>query len=79
MKTTVDLPADLLRRLKAIASTQGRTLNDLVMVGLREKLQRPRDQPIGWRSVFGKAPKGAPRDVDERIGVLEKVAPDDWR
>ena len=79
MKTTVELPADLLRRLKAAAALQGRTLKDLMIEALREKLQQRRDQPTGWRAVLGKAPKGAVRDVDARVRDLEMVNPDDWR
>jgi hypothetical protein len=38
MRTTVDLPDDLLRRAKSEAALQGRTLKDLVEEGLRHVL-----------------------------------------
>jgi hypothetical protein len=40
MKTTVELPADLLRRAKAEAALQGRSFKDLLIDAIREKLDR---------------------------------------
>jgi hypothetical protein len=42
MKTTVDLPDDLARRVKAEAALRGRKLKDLVEEGLRLVLESPR-------------------------------------
>ena len=41
MKTTVDLPDDLARRIKAEAALRGRKLKDLVADGLRLVLEAP--------------------------------------
>ncbi len=41
MKTTVDLPDDLARRVKAEAALRGRKLKDLVADGLRLLLEAP--------------------------------------
>ncbi len=41
MKTTVDLPDDLARRIKAEAALRGRKLKDLVAEGLRLVLEAP--------------------------------------
>ncbi len=41
MKTTVELPDDLARRVKAAAALRGRKLKDLVAEGLRLVLEAP--------------------------------------
>ena len=41
MKTTVELPDDLARRIKAEAALRGRKLKDLVAEGLRLVLEAP--------------------------------------
>ena len=41
MKTTVELPDDLARRVKAAAALRGRKLKDLVADGLRLVLEAP--------------------------------------
>ncbi len=38
MKTTIDIPEPLLRRAKALAQRQNRTLRDMVEAGLRREL-----------------------------------------
>lgn len=42
MKTTVDLPDDLLERAKAMAASQGTTLKSLIEEGLRWVISRRR-------------------------------------
>ena len=32
----------------------------------------------GWRAVFGRAKRGATREVDRRIAELRRVDPKDW-
>jgi hypothetical protein len=49
MKTTVELPDELARRVKAEAALRGRKLKDLVEEGLRLVLESPRTQ-AGKRS-----------------------------
>jgi hypothetical protein len=41
MRTTVDIPDELLRKAKSEAALQGRTLKDLVEEGLRHVLASP--------------------------------------
>jgi hypothetical protein len=41
VKTTIDLPDDLARRIKAAAALRGRKLKDLVAEGLRLVLEAP--------------------------------------
>ncbi len=43
MKTTVQLPDDLARQIKAEAALRGRKLKDLVEEGLRLVLESPRE------------------------------------
>jgi hypothetical protein len=47
VKTTVDLPDDLARRIKAEAALRGRKLKDLVEEGLRLVLESPRTARTG--------------------------------
>ncbi len=53
MKTTFDLPDQLIRQAKARAAEEGRPLRELVAEALAEKLQEPRGgagkRPIGYR------------------------------
>jgi hypothetical protein len=79
MKTTVDLPAALLRQVKAAAALGGRTMKELVIEALRAKLKDSRRTAGGWRAVFGRATSAAVRDVDQRIKATERVDVEDWQ
>lgn len=55
MKTTVELPDQLYRRLKAQAALAGKSLAAFVVDAVREKLASEIEPPIehiGWKSVF---------------------------
>jgi hypothetical protein len=78
MKTTLDLPGTLLRRVKATAALQGRSMTALVTEALEDKLARTTKAEPAWRAVFGKATKQAVRDVDRRIADLDRIRPEDW-
>ncbi len=54
MRTTVELPDELLRQAKARAALQGRALKDLVAEGLRLVLQNPvaRSPALSRRTEF---------------------------
>ena len=77
VKTTLELPATLLRRVKAAAALQGRSMKDLITEALEEHLTE-RPGKGGWRAVFGRASKADVRDVDRRIKVLERIDPKEW-
>lgn len=79
MKTTLELPDELLRRTKAEAASGGRSMRDFIAEALEEKLgnRKPRTRG-GWRAVFGRASRAAVRDVDKRMRELERVRPEDW-
>ena len=69
MKTTVDLPDDLARRIKAEAALRGRKLKDLVEEGLRLGLESPRDARAGARPTLHDLMK-------DSCGVVDSGLPD---
>ena len=77
-KTTLELPTDLVRRVKMRAAQQGRSMKSLVTEALENTLRRGDAPTTGWRAVFGRARPGATRDVDRRIAELRRVDPKDW-
>ena len=80
MKTTVDLPPELLRRVKVQAAIEGSSIKELLIEALRQRLATNRpSHPVGWRAVFGRAKRPEVRDVDRRLSELEQIAPEDWR
>ena len=78
MKTTLELPNDLLRRTKAKAAERGRSMKDFIAEALEQKLKSDRSTSGGWRAVFGRATHAAVRDVDRRLAELGHVHPEDW-
>jgi hypothetical protein len=79
MKTTLELPEALLRRTKAEAAQQGRSMKDVVVEALEEKLRKRTSSVSGWRVAFGRASPAAVRDVERYMADLERVRPEDWR
>jgi plasmid stability protein len=77
-KTTLELPTELLRRVKARAAEQGRSMKSLITEALEHTLRQHEPAVGGWRAVFGRAAPGATRQVDERIAELRRVNPRDW-
>ena len=82
MKTTVELPDELFRRVKAGAALRGESLK----VYFREALERRlglseiADGEPGWRRVFGHADAAAVAEVDAVVERdFEEVDPEDWR
>ena len=82
MKTTLEIPDDVYRRIKALAALSGRTVKDLVNEVLRELVERDQagSSDHGWRSVFGKA---TPAEVERVQSIvddeLSRVDADEWR
>jgi hypothetical protein len=73
MKTTVELPDDLLIEVKRAAAERRTTIRDLVERGLRRELasiarERRGRQPIEWVTVDGGLPPGL--DVSDRTTML---------
>jgi len=82
MKTTVELPDELLRRAKSVAAAKGQTLRRFLMEAMADKLAQrggKRGTDSGWRSVFGKAPASEMRRVAAVIErEFSRVDPRDW-
>ena len=83
MKTTIELPDELLREAKANAARAGKSLKELLTLALREHLERPGPARPGgeaWRVAFGKAEAAEVLAVDEVIAAdLEQVELESWR
>jgi hypothetical protein len=79
MKTTLELPESLLRRTKAEAAHQGRSMKDVVIEALEEKLRKKASTVPGWRVAFGRASRAAVRDVDRYVADLERIRAEEWR
>jgi hypothetical protein len=83
MKTTIELPDELLREAKAAAARQGTSLKEVLTAALRSHLTRPARPARGkeaWRAVAGRASPAAVAAVDAVIaGELEAVDLETWR
>ena len=56
MKTTLELPDSLLRRVKSVAALQGVSMRDFIAQSLEAHLHaQTRAATAGWRRVVGKA------------------------
>jgi hypothetical protein len=69
LKTTVELPDDLARQIKAEAALRGRKLKDLVEEGLRLVLESPRDARAGVRPNLHEL-------MDKSRGIISSGVPD---
>jgi hypothetical protein len=76
-KTTLELPAEI-RRVKARAAEQGRSMKSLITEGLENMLRQAEPLVVGWRAVFGRAKPGSVRDVNRYVKELRRVDPRDW-
>lgn len=60
IRTTVDIPAPLYRKLKAQAAAQGRSVRELILVGVRVTLaegKRPRSKRVKFPLIRSNGPK----------------------
>ncbi len=60
IRTTVDIPAPLYRKLKERAAARGRSVRELVLAGVRTVLlegQRPRPRKVCFPLIASKGPK----------------------
>lgn len=80
MKTTLDLPNDVLRNAKATAAMRGESLRDFVASALEARLRCDSSaRRSGWRGVFGLARADEVRAVDRIISRdLESVDLAEW-
>jgi hypothetical protein len=83
MKTTLEIPDPLFRRVKARAAERGQSLKDLVTEALQEKLAADRASASGappWMAGFGKLRnlRGERARIDRRIAeAFERIEPED--
>ncbi len=81
MKTTLELPDDLLRRSKATAALRGESLKEFVATALLEYLEREAAQPVqpSWLKVFGQAKASEVREIDAIIDRdFGRINPGNW-
>ena len=82
MKTTLEIPDELFRQLKATAALRGESMKEFVTTALRHRLEQSTKTPVdqtGWLSVFGKASRSEVDEVDNVVeGDLEAIDPRDW-
>jgi len=83
VKTTLDLPDEIVKDAKASAAIRGETLRDYVAGALEARLQHEtarKRSHAGWRSVFGVARRADVAAVDRIVARdLETIDPEDWR
>jgi hypothetical protein len=81
LKTTLDLPDEVLRNAKATAAVRGESLRDFVASALEARLRSDSSaRRSGWRSLFGLARAAEVRAVDRIISRdLETVDLAEWR
>lgn len=81
MKTTVEVPDNLYRQIKARAALEGQSVKTFFLEALREKLGMAVEtgkEEVGWRAVFGKADKEAIAEVQRIIDENHKIDYDGW-
>ena len=60
VRTTVDIPASLYRKLKEQAAAQGRSIRELILSGVRVTLiesKRPRSRRVKFPLIVSEGPK----------------------
>ncbi len=81
MKTTVEVPDNLYRQIKARAALQGQSVKAFFLEALREKLGLgvdPKEEEIGWRAAFGKGDKEAIAEVQRIIDEEHRIDTEGW-
>ena len=83
MKTTIEIPDELLRKAKARAAIRGESLEELIRDALETSLAAlPLSQSdrSGWRGVFGLAEPKSVEGIDRIVAAeLEQVDRSEWR
>ena len=83
MKTTLELPDDLFREMKAAAALRGMKLRDFVTSAISEQLARMKKQNSSWSRRLPPAPRVSKTEL-KRIHRLieedsERIETEDWR
>ncbi len=79
MKTTLELPDALLRRVKSVAALRGISMRDFIAQSLEEHLRAhsPTATP-GWRKFSGKARQLDTAPVRQALSEFAGVDEDTW-
>ena len=81
MKTTWDLPEDLLREIRIRAAREGRPMRFFVIEALRRHLQQAEDEGSRppWRKFFGVVSPEEVAEVDAAVREsCEEIRDEDW-
>jgi hypothetical protein len=83
LKTTLEIPDGLYRRLKASAATQGKTVKALVNEAIVEKLRQPAGSIApAWRRGFGQLRhlRKETRQIERTIDTeFSRIDPEEWK
>ena len=81
MKTTIEIPDDVLEKSKAMAAVRGESFAAYVTALLRAGLEERAAEPeVSWKKIFGKASPEEISEVDEIIErEFERIDLDTWR
>ncbi len=82
VKTTLEIPDPLYRRIKATAALSGKSLREFFTEAAEEKLAAKGEEKVtGWRAVWGKVPKEAAEEVSAIINApgFREIDPEDWK
>ncbi len=84
MKTTIELPDQLLKRAKRFAALRNRTFKDLMIEALRRIVAEAEQSPLEpeWRRCFGRF-RGSQDETREIQSIIERdlsiVDLNDWK
>lgn len=83
MKTTLQLPDQLLRDAKASAAVSHGSLKEFICGAIRDKLRnekKARAQERGWRAVFGRATSRETAKIDRVVEAeFSRIDEESWR
>ena len=83
VKTTLQIPDELLREAKARAALRNASLKEFVCSAIRDKLQADKQDSAaecGWRAVFGRIKQAERLKIDRAVEAeFETVDADHWR
>ena len=83
LKTTLEIPDLLYRRLKAAAANQGKSVKAVVNEAIAEKLRNPGAAGTpGWMQGFGKLRhlRKETRQIEKVIAEeFSRIDPEDWK
>jgi len=82
VKTTVEIPDQLLRQTKAAAALRGQSMKEFITAALQERcrLRTTATQESGWRVVFGRGKRAQVARVAKVVDKeFSRVDDESWR